>query len=147
MNFCENRNDSFRVSFNFYFAYTKQKIGSILKIEPICIILTLLKKGIKTKKFNFLSRQDLCLDRQKLNFFQRTQFSILFYRFGVMRLLNQPSTNLPARVSLRRWVISSQYGRRTSQQHGQPNLTLRPTQLILVRRPRLHPVVPQFAYG
>ena len=32
--------------------------------------MTLLKKGIKIKKFNFLSRQGLYLDGQKLNFFQ-----------------------------------------------------------------------------
>jgi len=37
-------------------------------------LLTLPKKGIKSKKFNFSSRQDLCLDEQKLNFFRRTHY-------------------------------------------------------------------------
>ncbi len=35
--------------------------------------MTLLKKGNKTKKFNFSFRQDYGIDGQKLNFFERTQ--------------------------------------------------------------------------
>ncbi len=35
-------------------------------------MVTLLKKGVETKKFNFSSRQDSYLDGQKLTFFQWT---------------------------------------------------------------------------
>ncbi len=77
-----------------------RSLSQVIEMLLIFVILVTLPKNTETKKFNFSSLQNLCLDGQKLNFFRRTHYCecyfTLFYTGDYSKVNNYQTPLFPS---------------------------------------------------